>query len=181
MSTTEKLNNTTIFLHWIIAITIISLMSIGWYMSKFKAYGLYDIHKSVGILMFLIIVYRVAWRLKHGFPEPIGEAQTYELILAKVVHWILLAGSLLFPLSGMLMSGAGGHGLYVFGFELLAENPHPETGRAMALNKTLAEWGSQMHGLLFWVLLIALLLHVGGALKHHFIYKDRTLKRMLGK
>lgn len=177
----NQLSRKSIALHWVVAIGMISLLAVGWYMENYKAYGLYDIHKSSGILLLIVIAARVIWRLKQGFPKPLGESKNIELFLAKVTHWGLLIATLVFPISGMMMSGAGGHGLDIFGLVLLPENVDAVSGRAVPLNKDIASLGAQIHGTIMWGVLGLLALHIVGALKHHFVYKDKTLSRMLGK
>lgn len=179
--TKEKLSPLSIALHWTVGLTIIGLMAVGWYMETYEAYGLYYWHKSIGILIFAFVLVRVIWRLKQGFPQPVGAMDKLQLMLSKLVHWVLLLGTLAFPISGMMMSGAGGHGLSLFGLELLAKNKDLVTGKTVPLNAELAQMGANMHGILLWVILGALVLHIGGALKHHLIDKDRTLLRMFGK
>lgn len=177
----NKLSPLTIALHWIVGLTILTLMAVGWYMEEFKAYGLYDIHKSIGIIILAFVLVRVIWRLKKGFPEPVSPVDHLQHMVAKLVHWVLLLGTLAFPISGMMMSGGGGHGLAVFGIQLLAENHDPITGKTIPLNENAAALGAEVHGILLWVLIVALVLHIGGALKHHLMDKDRTLLRMLGR
>jgi cytochrome b561 len=177
----NKLSPITIGLHWIIALVVMALMCLGWYMSEFQTYDLYDIHKSIGVLIFILILLRVVWRLKQGFPEPLSQTKKIELALAKIVHWVLLIGTLLFPISGMITSGAGGHDVAIFGLEFLPENPDPETGRAVVRSEFLAQLGEAVHGALMWIFIVAIALHIAGALKHHLKYKDDTLRRMLGK
>lgn len=178
--TKQQFSKLTISLHWLVAISIIMLMVVGIYMSNNDVYSLYPIHKSIGILIFAVILVRVVWRLKNGFPEPVGNYSSIEHILAKLVHWVLLIGTVMFPISGMMMSGAGGHGLEVFGVQLLAENVNA-AGEAVPLNAQAAKLGYNMHGLLGKVFIAAIALHVIGALKHHIVDKDGTLRRMLGK
>ncbi len=177
---TQKFTTMTIFLHWLIGLTIIALIAVGLYMSENEVWDLYPIHKSIGIILFVFILYRVIRRLMRGWPEPVSQYAKYEVILSKIIHWVLLIGTLMFPISGMMMSGAGGHGIAVFGFELLASN-YNAAGEAVALNPTLAELGHETHEILGTVMIIAISLHIIGAWKHHLVDKDNTLKRMLGK
>lgn len=177
----RSFSKTTITLHWIVGLTIIALMAIGWYMKEFKDYGLYNVHKSVGVIIFAVILYRVVYRLIKGFPTPAGTSGALQAFVAKLVHWALLIGTVLFPLSGVMMSGAGGHGVYVFGVELIAKNIDAATGKTAPFNETIAGLGHEIHEFLLWGIGIVLVLHIAGALKHHIIDKDITLKRMIGK
>lgn len=176
----NKLTKTSIALHWIVGISIITLMIVGWYMKTYEDYSLYPIHKSIGVIIFAFILIRVIRRVIKGWPTPVSQYQKHEIILSKIVHWVLILGTLLFPISGMMMSGAGGHGISVFGLELLASN-YSATGEAIALNAQAASLGHQMHELLLWIMLGAIVLHITGAWKHHLVDKDNTLKRMIGK
>ena len=181
MDTKEKLSSTTIWLHWIVAILMIFMTAAGIYIDNFEAETLFDIHTSLGVLILVAVIPRVIWRYKHGWPVAVGNYTRVEHIGGKVVHWTLILATLLMPLSGILMAVAGGHGLHIFELELLAETPDPANpDEALALSPALAEVGSAIHGLFGKVLPIAIVLHIVGALKHHLIDKDETLRRMLG-
>ena len=178
----NRFSRITIILHWIVALSMIGLLAVGVYMVETKAYGLYAWHKSFGFLLFFVVVVRVAWRLKNGWPTPVREYPTIEQSLAKAVHWALLIGTVLMPLSGFLMSAFGGHGVDVFGLEVVARNADPENPvKAIAHNQTIAGLCSAIHHWLGYILIAAVILHVSAAFKHHAIDKDGTLKRMLGK
>jgi cytochrome b561 len=64
--TKDKLSNLTIFLHWVVGLTIIALAAVGVYMSENEAFELYPIHKSIGVLIFAVIIVRVYWRFVNG-------------------------------------------------------------------------------------------------------------------
>ena len=174
MSLTKK----TKLLHIIIALSMICLLIVGLYMSETETYSLYPIHKSVGVIVFVFAVFRIIHRIKEGWPEPVSEASKFQQLIAKLVHWGLISLTAIYPISGMMMSGGGGHGISVFGVDLLASNYNEVTGEAIALNEEIASIGHTLHGTLTWVLIGLIVLHVAGALKHHFIDKDDTIKRM---
>jgi cytochrome b561 len=177
----EKFSRLTIALHWLVGLTIIAMVAVGLYMTDNDAYNLYPIHKSTGILLFTVVLIRVIWRVINGWPTPVSRYQAWEHNLAKVVHWVLIIGTVLMPISGMMMSGAGGHGLNIYGLELLAVNHDPANpGDVIALNGGAAELGHETHEIVGKIMIGAILLHIAGALKHHFIDKDGTLRRMLG-
>lgn len=181
LDTHAKLSPITISLHWIVAIMMITLLSTGIIMEEFKLFALYPWHKSFGVLIILFVVLRVAWRIKNGWPTHAGDYTQIEKLLAKIVHWLLIIGTVLMPFSGFMMSAMGGHGVYFFGLELVPHNPDPsEPNKVIPLNASLAQIAHTMHGLGGNILIAAVVLHVVGALKHHMIDKDGTLRRMFG-
>ena len=180
--TAQKLSGTTITLHWIVGLVILGMLSVGIYMHETEAYALYPIHKSIGMLILPVILLRAIWRVKQGWPEPVREYERYEQILSKITHWALIIGTVLYPISGMMMSGAGGHGLAIFGWELLAMNPDPANPQqVIPLNTAVAEIGHTTHVVLTYIVCTMLPLHILGAFKHHIMDKDTTLRRMLGR
>jgi len=177
----SKFSKSTLLLHWSIGLTIMGLLATGIYMSEFEFFPLYPIHKSIGVLMIALVIWRVIWRIKNGWPVSVGQYSTVEKTMAKIVHYLLLIGSILLPLSGFMMSAIGGYGVSLFGLELVAANPDPNNPQEMIpFNGAIAHFAHNVHGLAGKILLASVLLHIVGALKHHIIDKDSTLRRMLG-
>lgn len=182
MDTKDKLSLTTRSLHWIIAVCFIALTAVGIYMANTETHSLYSLHKSIGIILFVVILLRVGWRIKQGWPTPAGEYQKIEQLLAKVTHWILLLGTIAMPITGMLYSGMSGHGFGIFGWTIVKGNDDPESpGEVIPYNELLSAVGEQTHEIIGYTLAVAIVLHIAGACKHHLLDKDRTLLRMLGK
>lgn len=162
-------------LHWVIAVLILGLLCLGFYMqdlplspAKLK---LYAWHKWAGVSTFLLVVLRLAWRA--GNPPPALPAQMPKLhqLAAHAGHFALYALMLAIPLSGWLMSSAKGFQTVWFGVL-----PIPDLlGRDKALGDLLQTTHLGLNLLLIGVLLG----HVGAALKHHFIDRDDILIRML--
>ena len=172
----------TIWLHWLIAVIMISMLALGTYMSLGEVYGIYDIHKSIGLLVFPLLLARVIWRLTQGWPEPLHQYAKIEQFLAKFTHWALLLGTIALPITGMIYSGASGHGFGIFGLEIFPSNHHPtEPGLVIPYNEQLSIAGETAHEWIGYGLMGILGLHIAGALKHHMIDGDGTLRRMLGK
>jgi len=167
-------------LHWLVAIGFISVSLIGLYMVQAEHWAWYDLHKSLGILLFILILGRVGWRLKHGWPAPLNTEEMRSQRLAKIMHGFLLLGTVLMPVSGLFYSGLSGHGFGVFGWGLLAENLDPlQPGQVTAHSVFWSDFSQQFHWLAGYLLLLAIGLHVAAALKHHYGDKDATLRRML--
>lgn len=177
----KPLNKLTIVLHWIIAFAMLCLFFVGVYMAENEVWSLYPLHKSIGTLMLPVILLRVLWRMKSGWPPVIGNVSRAMQLLSKSIHILLLLLTLMIPLTGMLFSAASGHGFGIFGLELFAANHAPNGSDVIAHSEFWADLGHEMHEILGYTMLLAVGLHVAGALKHHFIDKDQTLLRMLGK
>lgn len=176
-----KLSTPTIVLHWLVAVTMIFLIVVGIVMTETDNYDLYAIHKSVGVSVFILVLLRVIWRLKNGWPPAASQYKKYEQILAKITHWALIISTVAMPISGVMMSGLGGYGVDVFGFTLISANPDPDNaGKMLAYHSGLAEIGHEVHEIFANIIFFGVILHIVGALKHHLIDKDGTLKRMLG-
>ncbi|WP_148716248.1 cytochrome b [Chitinolyticbacter meiyuanensis] len=162
-------------LHWLIALLILSAFGLIWYIGslplsplKFK---LYSYHKWIGISVLILFVARLAWRLKHGTPHELPGQPAWQTRLAAGVHHLLYLLMALVPLLGWAMSSAKGFPVVLFGVVPLPDFvPKDE-----ALGHILAE----THEVVAYTLLVVVGLHVAGALKHHFIDRDITLKRML--
>lgn len=181
IDTKTKLSRTTIFLHWLLAIMVIIMLGVGVTMTEAEIYSLYPWHKSFGQLVFLIVLVQVIRRWKNGWPEPVSTYSLVERVLARGVHYLLLVGVLLMPVFGFLMSALGGNGVAFFGVQLVARNPDPANlSKVIPLNGPLADLLHTAHGVLGYLLILAVVLHILGALKHHLIDKDGTLRRMLG-
>lgn len=177
------LDRTTRALHWSIAIAVLGLIAFGLIMTWTEAFPLYHWHKSAGLLVFLAIVPRAVWRLRHGLPHPVRPFTPIEHWGATLVHWSLLACTVAMPLTGMVFSAASGHGFGLFAWDLFPAhhgdpaNPALETPN----DERLADLGQAAHHWIGWILLALIGLHIAGALKHHFLDRDRTLTRMLGR
>ncbi|MGB0466866.1 MAG: cytochrome b [Pontibacterium sp.] len=175
MNTYSKFSKLTVILHWLIAFAMIGSLAFGLYLEELPRSpdkgALIGLHKSVGLLILLFALYRVIHRLRNPLPQPLTVSPHWQQKLATAVHFVLLAGTLLMPVSGIIMSVGGGYPVGLFGLELIAAGEGHEL---------LSNAGKAMHGLGGKLLILAIVLHIAGALKHHFIDKDGILKRMLG-
>lgn len=175
--TFEKFSLTTVSLHWIIAIGMIAMIGFGLFiedMPRSPEKGeLIGLHKSFGILILLLAIVRIAWRVENKFPKPLSAMPGWQEKLAQLIHWVLIIGTVLMPVSGALMSIGGGHPIAVFGLELVA-------GSEQKI-EILSDIGSALHGLGGNLLILFITLHFVGAIKHQVMDKDGTMQRMFGK
>ena len=161
--------------HWVIASAMIGMLGFGLYLEfgglAREAKGpLIGIHKSVGMLVLIFGLWRVAWRLLKGFPAPASNMPAWQEMASKLAHWVLLAGIIVMPLSGLVGSLFGGRDVSVFGLF---------TRPAQVKIEWLQSLSGGVHGLFGKALAVIVLIHMTAALKHHFVDKDATLSRML--
>ena len=182
MDSDEQLSPLTLILHWSLAFIIIGLIALGIFMTHWEQWSYYRVHKSLGVIAFAIIIMRVAWRIRNGWPGPVGNRPAIEHTLATTVHWVLIICTVLQPIFGMLNSGTNGHGFGIFGLELVASNPDPANpAEVVAYSEFWGKFGHRAHQINGYLLIAAITLHIVAALKHHLIDRDATLMRMLGK
>jgi len=134
---------------------------------KLQAAGM---HKSFGAVLLMLILARFIWRLMNETPRLPDGTTAAEANLAKGMHWFLYLLMFAQPLSGILMSQAGGFPVSFFG---LFEFPV-----FLEKNLEMAKFFRAMHGTVWILLVLAVIGHAGAALHHHFIRKDKVLKQM---
>ena len=168
----------SISLHWLVAITVFGLFGLGLWMTDLSYYSTWyhkapSLHKSIGVILLLAMLVRVIWRFVSPPPAAIATHSAAVKLLSKLGHLALYAGIFIVLIAGYLISTAEGKGISVFG---LFEVPALFAGSA-----TQADVAGAVHLYVAWALVLAALGHGLAALKHHFIDKDATLKRMLGR
>jgi len=161
-------------LHWISAVVVIGMFASGWWMVELNYYSDWYrtapfIHKSVGVLLMFLTIARLFWKASNISPDALGNQ--FEQKIAKVAHVTLYLLILVICTSGYLISTADGRGIEVFNWFVL-----PSLGE---LFKEQADIAGLVHKFSAYALMSLVLLHALAALKHHFIDKDTTLKRML--
>ncbi|MFB4342522.1 cytochrome b [Pantoea sp. CS_6] len=168
----------TIFLHWSMAVVIYAMFALGLWMVGLSYYDSWyhnapDIHKSIGVLLMLALVIRLVWRVLSPPPEPLRSYSPAVRFAAVFVHWLLYSLLIALLLSGYLISTADGKPVSVFGWFSL---PALFSGAGEQ-----ADLAGNIHLWLAWNIVVLSVLHGLAALKHHFIDRDITLKRMLGR
>lgn len=162
--------------HWLSATIFIVMIALGLYMTsladspdKFELYGL---HKSLGIGLLSLMILRLIWLKVSPNPEQLSKNK-FEHILGHAVKGLLYLAMIGMPLSGWIMSNSGGHDVAFFELFTLPQ--------LIGKNEFINGIAAAIHSSAAYVLIALVVLHVAGALKHHLVYKDDTLKRMLGK
>ncbi len=176
---TPSYSKVAIILHWLIALLIIGQLIGGKVMMAMDPnalkFELFQLHKSFGILILILSVLRLLWRLTHKAPPLPEGMKPYERFGAKFSHWgfyVLMIGT---PLAGWLMVSANPTIITTKLFKLVKWPDVPGIARSEALKDLM----SQTHEYMAYAIIALLILHVGAALKHHFINQDDVLTRML--
>lgn len=195
MSVSNRYTKTAVVLHWLIAIAIFGMFALGWYMSELPkegpkqiAFDLFDLgiytwqlseeatlrtfyfnlHKSIGVTLLALVIFRLLWRITHKPPALLASYTAFERKLATGAHHLLYLLMIVLPVSGLLMTLYSKYGLKWFGIDFL---PGLD-------NKGLRDVFKESHEIIGVIILLVIIIHILGALKHKFIDKDTTMQRM---
>ena len=171
----QRYTGLAIALHWLIAVAILGTFLLGQYMTNLQLspgkLKLYSYHKWIGVTIFLLVLFRIAWRLAHRPPLPPASMPAWQHSAASIAHFFLYALTLAIPVSGWLMSSASGFQVVYFGVI-----PIPDL---LAKSKDAAQQLKQLHEALNWLMVLVVAMHIAAALKHHLMDRDDVLRRML--
>lgn len=177
VSTSHPLNYSrlAIGLHWLIAFVIIGTFCLGFYMVDLPfspgKLQLFSWHKWAGISIFLLVLFRIVWRLLKGAPAAPEHMPRWQQLVAEWVHRLLYVLMVAIPLTGWLMSSAKGVQTVYFGVL-----PLPDL---LPRDRELGTLLGNIHAALNYLMMALVFSHAGAALKHHFIDRDDVLARML--
>lgn len=161
-------------LHWLMAALLFGLLALGFYMHDLPLsptkLQIYSWHKWAGVTAFLLVSFRLFWRLTHRPPALPESMPRLMQFAAHAGHLLLYVLMVAIPLSGWLMSSAKGFQTVYFGIL-----PIPDL---LDKNKELGDLLALVHKSLNLLFVAVLAGHIGAALKHHFIDKDDILIRM---
>ncbi|MCZ0810688.1 MAG: cytochrome b/b6 domain-containing protein [Pseudomonadota bacterium] len=175
--------------HWLTALLILAMFPLGLIASDLAhevrgtgaspdnsalqlAATLFSMHKTIGVALFFVALARIAWAIGQPKPALLNGDKPAEAWLAETVHWLLYGSLVAVPLSGWV------HHAATSGFAPIWW-PLGQSLPFVPRDEALADITGTLHYLLQWVLLGAIALHVTGALKHHLVDGDATLRRML--
>lgn len=176
-----------VFIHWLTALFIIGLLAVGKFMTGLAVddslrFTLTQYHKTFGILVLALSAIRILWRLTHRAPAHPEHAPAWEKFAAGLSHLAFYALILIMPLSGWAMVSVSSLNIDTLLFNRI-ELPHlplltwlniTETADKDAIEHTF----HSVHHVAANILLVLLIVHIGAALKHHYIDKDDVLRRM---
>jgi len=167
--------------HWLVAALILTMIPLGvvaqyWPYDTSEALAtkatLFSIHKTLGLVTFAVALARILWALIQPRPVLLPNESRWQSFAAEAVHWSLYAALVLVPLTGWIHHAAS------TGFAPICW-PFGQTLPFVPQSQPVADAFGGLHFAFVIVLVVSLALHIGGALKHHVVEKDATLKRML--
>ncbi|WP_290519150.1 cytochrome b [Alcanivorax sp.] len=173
----QRFGAIALLFHWLVALAVIGLFALGFYMVDLGYYDPWyrkgpDLHRSIGILLFIAMLLRLAWRFISPPPAPLPTHKPWEKISAHLTHWALYLLLFVAMISGYLISSADGSSVDVFNWFAVPSVSGHQTG--------LEDTAGLIHYWATWAVIGLAGLHALAAVKHHLFDRDDTLRRILG-
>lgn len=173
-----SLSRTSITLHWLIALGILGLLVFGVIISNTPSgpekTALIQIHKSFGMIVGVLALWRIVNRIREGWPAPLSPRPLWEERTAHITHTALLAATVAMPLTGIAKSITYGRPVDIFGLRLIP-------AKLMEKNDAWNEVFSIAHASIGYTLAALIAIHIAAAVRHHRVHRDLTLARMTGR
>ncbi|MDB5945322.1 MAG: putative cytochrome [Ramlibacter sp.] len=162
-----------ITLHWLLAVLMIGMTGLGWYMMTIEKQPqgpwYFDLHRSIGLVVFVLVLLRVLWRLGHR-PAPLPAAvPRWQVTLSSITQYLLYACMVVMPVTGFVGSSYSKAGVRFFGMALPVW---------AVPSRATAAWFFSVHSITVWILVGLIVLHAAGGLKHLLIDRDQVFQRM---
>lgn len=168
-------------LHWLVAgavlLSLASGLTLGFLgfegtvdlMGKTLTNVLYGSHKTLGVLILLLMTLRVITRLAFAVPDYAPPLNRFERVVSTSVHHLLYLALIIMPLIGWTATASGGFPVEFFVWQLPG---------VIGKDEQLSEQLFMLHGWLGWTILVLVVLHMAGAIFHWKIKRDNVMKRM---
>lgn len=163
-------------LHWSNALLIVVLLGLGWWMVGLSYYDRWyhdatQWHKALGMLVLFLAWVKVGWLALERRVTPADDGGRWQRLAARVTHLALLILMIVIPCTGYLISTSAGDGIDIFGWFEVPALP--------IRNADVRDWAIAMHYWTAYGVGVITLLHASAAIKHQFVDRDGTLRRML--
>jgi len=174
--TAERYDTVAISLHWLIALAMLAEIALGWWMLDIPKLpvgvraGWFNLHKSVGLTLALLIAFRLIWRLRHAPPPAPATLPAWQAAAARWGHGLMYVCMLALPISGYVGSTFSGYPIKWFGLAL------PGWGWK---DDAIKDAMSTLHYGVSWLLVALIAAHLAAALKHLLLDRDEVFSRML--
>lgn len=162
-------------LHWAVAALVFVQFALGWAAASWRLsptkLDLFVWHKSTGMVILALMIVRVAWRWANPAPALPADMPPLERRGARASHFFLYVLLLLMPVTGWIVNSAANIPFRMFWLIPVPAIVEPD--------KAMADVAARAHFVLFVALSLLLAVHVGAALRHHFLKRNDVLVRML--
>lgn len=170
-----RYSRTAKFFHWTVGLLVLTIVPVGILMDNIASgptqNSLYQLHKSVGLLILILMTMRIIYRFSYGAPSSEPTLKPWERAVSGTVHWVLYGLLIVNPLLGLFALSAYGAPTPFFG---LFQIPP-----LIAKNVALADRLFFFHTWIGWAIGALFCLHIAGALQHYLIKRDGVMQRML--
>ena len=172
----DSFNNIAIFLHWLVAFLLMIQFLIGLDMVDIPKgpdsprVFWFNTHKSIGILLGCVILFRLYWRLRSGVPESPAGSANWERMAASLSHKLLYFCMVLMPTSGLVGSLFSKYDLLFLGIKIPKFFEHDPLIKEVTTN--IHQWTA-------YIFLAIICIHILGAVKHLVIDCDGVFERMM--
>jgi len=180
MSQPTSYKSVTKLFHWLTALLILAIIPLGMIANDLpfetdtelarKAW-VFSIHKTLGVAVFFVALLRILWAVTQAKPGPLHPNRKAETFLAEVIHWVLYISLVAVPLTGWIEHAA------TSGFAPIWW-PFGQSLFFVPQSDAVAGVFAGLHWMFGKLMIASILLHIAGALKHQFVDRDATLRRM---
>ena len=177
-----RYNAVAVLIHWLTAIAIVGMLVVGWIMEDMPnsdpdKFMLFQAHKSVGITILILSLFRVVWRMTHPVPPMSSAIPLWQRKAAQATHLLFYVLILALPLTGWAVVSTSSFNIPTLLYGVIPW-PHLPILPMLENKAMIHEFLGETHGTLASIITALLVLHIGAAWKHHLINRDDTLTRM---
>jgi cytochrome b561 len=162
-------------LHWAVAVLVFMQAALGWAAVSWRLspakLDLFVWHKSTGLLILVLMIVRAAWRSANAAPLLPADMRPLERRAAQASHFLLYLLLFLMAITGWIINSAANIPFRMFWLIPVPAIVEPDEALALA--------AARVHLGLFVALSLLLAVHIGAALRHHFLKRNDVLTRML--
>ena len=175
MTSQARYDRVAMLFHWTIALLVLAMFPLGWYMTDLpkrtavRAHY-FELHKSIGLTIALLVLLRIIWRLLHRAPPLPESLVQWQKKAAHASHLLLYCMLVIQPLTGYISSSFSGHSIKIWGLAL------PLWGWR---DPFLAHLFENVHVVCSVVLLCLIGIHICGAFAHLARMHESVLPRMV--
>ncbi len=160
--------------HWVISVLILTLLAVGFWMARLPEdypglRDIFDIHKSFGVIVLILVVLRILNRLKSKVPALPREVNKFYANLSAITILALYVCMVCQPIAGYFMSTFSGKVVTIFGL------PVPSL---VEKDAAMGKFFFEVHASIGIALVVLITLHIAGTAKHYVVDKVNLLKRM---